>query len=482
MDLQRWLDGKVILARRPSLLDRTARWIAKNARAVACLLIAMCILFAAATITASLFRAKNLEIRTANERALQHLEVANNVVDRFGAQLLTRLEVVAGTEDLQLEVAQNSIEYLTAFADYASKDPSQGVQVGRALLKLAKLNELRGENEAAINAYRRSLGYLDKFSTAIREASELAEDQFVCRNNLGCALMRRGRFSEAVSCFKQCLNWIEQDHTGGVTDKNAARLCRALTQLNLGQVYRERGEPRSSRVEFATAMSTLKSIPVSSIGLNRLLVTGLLQSSASARDENDFAMEMLTRALELAESNANLGHDVISDHHEVCVCQLALGAKCATAKDTAQAIVWFEKAAAGLQRLSVNNPKNVRLLCDEASALNNLGQMELESGATVSALKSFSVSRKLLEGLASHTSDYEIHSNLGGVLNNQAIAEEMLGDLEAAERLLIRAVEVQRQALQSAPGSKRCQAFLKEHEQHLLRVASKVTLNRDQPL
>ena len=108
--------------------------------------------------------------------------------------------------------------------------------------------------------------------------------------------------------------------------------------------------------------------------------------------------------------------------------------------------------------------------------------MEMEAGTTAVALKSFTASRKILEGLAANSSDYVIQSNLGGVLNNQALAEENLGNMETAKRLLTQAIEVQRQAVQSAPDSTRCQAFLKEHEQHLLRVSSKVTMNRDQPL
>ena len=480
-DLQRWLDGKVILARRPSLMDRSARWIAKNARGVACLLLALCVLFAAATVTASLFRAKNQEIRTANARALQHLEVANNVVDRFGAEMLTKLEWVAGTEELQQEVAQNSIEYLTAFSEYAAMDPSQSVQVGRALLKLAKLQEMRGENDAAIAAYRRSLEYLEKVRSANREMGDLSQVQFTCRNNLGCVLMRSGRFNEAADCFKQCLNSIEEDRDK-VADENSSGLCRALTQLNLGHLYFERGEPRSARKEFDAALRALRSASSRATEINRLLVTALLQTSANENNESELVMEMLTRALELAESNASLHPDEVPELHEVCVCQLALGAKCAKTKNISLAIVWFEKAAAGLHRLSEKNPANTRLLSDQASALNNLGQMEMEVGTTVAALKSFTASRKILEGLAANSSDYVIQSNLGGVLNNQAIAEENLGNIETAKRLLTQAVEVQRQAVRLAPDSVRCQAFLKEHEQHLLRVSSKVTTNRDQTL
>ena len=155
-DLQRWLDGKATLARRPSLIDRSGRWVAKNAKLVVVGLAVLLLLLSITALTASLFRAKNRDIEAANRLATQHLDVANNVVDRFGAQLMAKLEWLPGTEELQHEVAQNSIDYLNAFAEYASHDPKQRIAVCQALLKLAKLQELQGSDLEAINTYRRA--------------------------------------------------------------------------------------------------------------------------------------------------------------------------------------------------------------------------------------------------------------------------------------------------------------------------------------
>jgi len=137
----------------------------------------------------------------------------------------------------------------------------------------------------------------------------------------------------------------------------------------------------------------------------------------------------------------------------------------------AHAKEWFEEAVAGLHRLASRVPNAVRLHCDEASALNNLGQSELELGHTDAAMKAFSSSRNILENLALNTSDYTIRSNLGGVLHNQAIAEESRGNLEAAQVLLFQAIENQKHALQMAPDCKRCQTFLSEHTSHLSQLS-----------
>jgi tetratricopeptide (TPR) repeat protein len=182
---------------------------------------------------------------------------------------------------------------------------------------------------------------------------------------------------------------------------------------------------------------------------------------------------MLRLALSLAQNNATFNADSIAAQHKVCVCQLALGAFMRRNQDFAQSKDWFEEAVTGLHRLAGSMPNAVRLHCDEASALNNLGQLELELGHTIAAMEAFASSRKILEDLALNTSDYTIRSNLGGVLHNQAIAEESRGNMEAAQGLLVQAIENQELALQMAPECKRSQKFLEEHTSHLSQLSGK---------
>ena len=207
--------------------------------------------------------------------------------------------------------------------------------------------------------------------------------------------------------------------------------------------------------------------------LEPMLVTALLQVASSDSQDQESTSGMLRLALSLAQSNAASNADSIAAQHEVCVCQLALGAFMRRTKDLAQSKDWFADAAAGLHRLAASIPNAVQLHCDEASALNNLGQSELELGDTLAAMESFASSRKILEDLAINTSDYTIRSNLGGVLHNQAIGEESRGNMEAAQVLLVQAIENQKLALLMAPDCKRCQKFLAEHTSHLSQLSGK---------
>ena len=489
-DLQRWLDGKSTLARRPSAVDRTARWVSKNARVVAVGFALLLILFTITAVTASMFRDKNSEVQNANRLAMKHLDDANEVVEHFGAQLLAKLEWLPGTEELQQEVAENAIHYWNAFAKYASHDPNQRIEVGRALLRLAKLYDMRGANKDAIETYRRSAEFFHATGAQAGDGIELIDEDFSWRNNLACVLMRVGRLDEAADSFRECLQLVDRSSYKDSSQEDKRSLRQALLHLNLGHLHRERGESRLASTEFERAWSTLRRVSGRESGgniglavdLQQMLVTALLQVASDDVQDRDSTMGMLSMALSLAQANAKTNIDSIASQHEVCVCQLALGACLSSREEVNQAKVWFEQAASGLNRLAVRCPSNVRLRSDEASALNNIGQSELNLGNTLAATQAFASSRKILEVLVSSTTDYSIRSNLGGILNNQAIAEESQGNIEAAEKLLLKAVDNQRLALQVAPDCNRCKVFLTQHESHLLRVSSKLRSNPKESL
>jgi eukaryotic-like serine/threonine-protein kinase len=486
-DLQRWIDGKPTLARRPSAVDRLTRWVAKHARMVTVGVAVLLILFASVSVTASLFRAKNRSIEAANGLAMQHLKEANQVVDRFGAQLLTKLEWLPGTEELQQEIAQNSIDYLSAFAEYASNDPNQRTAVGLALLKLAKLQELRGADLDAISTYRRASNSLHASESHNSDAAELSDEIFTCSNNLACILTRIGRLEEAGNGFSACLQLVDRSLPKNDEQDSKRSLRQALLRLNLGHLYRERGEFRNAAREFETAWGQLRKVSSRDMqtrsgfetDLRPMLVTALLQVASDSSQDHESDIRMLNVALGLAQENATANIDSIAAQHSLSVCQLALGAAMSRKNEVQQAKGWFKKAAIGLHRLATKCPSSVRLLCDEASALNNLGQTELEMGSTLAAMEAFSSSRKILNELATITSDYVIRSNLGGILHNQAIVEENNGNVEAARDLLLQAIEHQKLALQAAPDCKRCQKFMKEHTSLLSQVANKIPTRID---
>ena len=289
--------------------------------------------------------------------------------------------------------------------------------------------------------------------------------------------MRVGRSEEAVELFSECIQVLSrQSDAPSQTRNRSFRL--ALLHLNLGHLFRERGERHSASAEMDAAWTEISKANLESTELHEnstaelypMLIAALLQVASDEAADRKTEYRMLSIALDLANANAKSNADKMAAHYDVCICQLALGAWSVQEKAIEQAKTWFEKAASGLHRLRLRCPSNVRLQSDHASALNNLGQTELESGNAQAALEAFESSQKILASLAKSTSDYTIQSNLGGVLNNLAMAHESLGHLASTRSCLVKAIEHQKLALKIAPDCKRCQEFLSEHESHLLRV------------
>jgi hypothetical protein len=110
-DLRLFLEGKPTVARRPTLLDRAAKWALRHRRAVtlgaACLLVLAVV---SATATVMIARAKVraddalADAKVSLAKAKSFHEQAQEVVDRFGSGLASDPAAVPGIEDLRRRV------------------------------------------------------------------------------------------------------------------------------------------------------------------------------------------------------------------------------------------------------------------------------------------------------------------------------------------------------------------------------------------
>ncbi len=200
-DLRCVLSGQSPKVRRPGMLDRSARWVKRNSKAVAVALAVLCVLSIGSLIAASVIRAKNQELQIADLRAEKHLKIANEVVVRFGSGLLNRLQMMPGSESLQREVATNAIEYFRQFARYARNDQQLQSDVAQALYICANIESQIGSYDAAEAHYREAAELL------ARDHSPVAVHKLLlCWNNHACLMAQVGKFDAAVSLLKKALH------------------------------------------------------------------------------------------------------------------------------------------------------------------------------------------------------------------------------------------------------------------------------------
>ena len=473
VDLTRFLGGQTPLARRPNLLDHAARWVRRHAKGVAMACAATMVMFIGAVTAAVLLQAKNREIAVAKSQAENHLLRANEAIYQFGHAFMHRLELLPGSEQIRIDTARDTLAYFRAFASYAhSRDLMQG-DVARALMICGDLELQLGQAATAVDHYRQAHDLWSRLATPDRLANQL-----LCQGNLATARAQLGQLDEARQVLQATLKQAERENNV-LPD---AQTTRALLHLNLGHVLWELQEHRAAQREFAGALSLLEGAPgienqtMPSAQVDRLhqqiaglTATALVQSGQLTEDAEQ-SRAMIEHAVAINQQRALRSSGDVAVAHDLSLSQLALGATLLARDEIEEARRLFHKAVVDMKRLHEQHPAIVRFSVDLASALNNLGQAELELSAYAAAEQNFVEAKSLLERLHQSSDDYWVASNLGGVCNNLAVVKEHQGQRREAEQLLHQAIEYQELALSKSPESARCREFLAEHRAQLARL------------
>ncbi len=483
LDLNRFLAGQTPSARRPTLLDHSARWVRRHAKGVAVAGSALMITFVSFLVATMVLQAKNKEIAIAKSEAESHLIQANDAVFRFSHGLMHRLELLPGSEAVRLETARQAIDHFRAFAQYARENGVFQEEEAKAHMACGDLELQMGRPEAAIAYFQQA----DQLWQNLNRSSDVLTAQMICRNNLASALAQIGHLERARALLEQAVLEHSVQPVDTATDvaiSNDLLETRALLNLNLGHVLIELDKRDAARARFHQAIALANSASrtprhlVSArtnqraselYGVESLLVTGLTQA-AELTDDSVQARQLIDKAHAIGQQRLQMVPSDQCAQHELALTRLASGALWLSENEKEKATQEFRSAIDDLHELHILHPAIVRFEVDLATALNNLGQAELESEQFALAESSFLESKGRLERLLPGSNDYWIASNLGGVLNNLAIVKERQGHIAQAEEYLNKAIEFQETALKKSPDSARCQEFLAEHRAQLARL------------
>jgi Flp pilus assembly protein TadD len=223
----------------------------------------------------------------------------------------------------------------------------------------------------------RQVGYWKDSITLFNHAANSGYNNYVAYNNMGVALMEKGRLEEAKSSFSQAV-LIKHDYIDGFN--------------NLGVVLKKQGRLEKALSCFSR---TLQIAPYNALALNNMAITLSLQ------DRHEEAATYFVQALQVnpnyAEAHNNLG-----------------GALSKQGKNEEAMEHFFEA---------------VRLKPDYAGARNNLGIILKKKGRLEEAMGHFSEAVRIKPDYA------EAHNNLGVVLEKQGRLEEARSHFSEALRI-----------------------------------------------
>lgn len=217
-DLQRFLGGHPTLARRPTYLDRSVKWIARHRR-LAAVSIGL-LLVASLASSAALFVVAQKERATADalRRAETHLATAKQAVDRFGAEMSERLADIPAAASVRGEMLEESLRFYEELSRYAESDPALQHDAATAAFKAAAVAEKTGRLQHAIELYelaRKRFVSLANGDVEARDALRVCQRRLLLlaaiqQNNDGRQLLESAHVGEAEHFLLEARTTLEE--------------------------------------------------------------------------------------------------------------------------------------------------------------------------------------------------------------------------------------------------------------------------------
>ena len=175
-DLRRFLEQKPILARRPTLLERAAKWSRRHRAMVTSALVMLVLAavgFAASTVLiareqanteAAYQRITEEQTRTqaAYEAEVRNFQQARRMLDFFAQVSAEELADKPQAQEVRRKLLQAALDYYQTFIEQCPDDPSTQKELARSHLRVANLLNGMGAPAEALAALEQAHRILDK--------------------------------------------------------------------------------------------------------------------------------------------------------------------------------------------------------------------------------------------------------------------------------------------------------------------------------
>jgi tetratricopeptide (TPR) repeat protein len=461
-DLERFLDDKPTLARRPTVADRAARWARRHrplVTVVVCAMMLVSVVSAAglalvvreqARTSAALAQAQHSAqaARDSFARAERHFQQARGVVDQFGVGLVDRLAEIPGAESVRRELLLDSLRYYRQFAAEAGADPQLRRELAVAHFKSGMLAAKLGAARDALAEYQAAQSLFEALAQPPAATAESRSQLAMTHNNLGLLLAAQGdveaareRYARAIALQRRL---VEQHPS---QPEFASQL--AETQANLGMLLDQMGHQQRAEQALRLAVDVLRPLGASvtaearharslAIACNNLSFVLRKRDAAAAE-------QAVLEAIAIARQLGQRFPTRTQYQDDLALCYNNLAAIAGGRDRLDEAIRWHEEAIAVRESLVRKSPAVVRHRSELATSLNNLGVVYCKAEQPGKADAAFQRARDLLATLAKdYPAELAYRSSLAALLNNQALALAGANRHQEALPLYAQAVELER--------------------------------------
>jgi serine/threonine protein kinase/tetratricopeptide (TPR) repeat protein len=462
-DLRRFVGGAAITARRPSLVDRTAKWATRHKGPVLCAMAVLILMLFGACVAVLFVTQEQRNTQAALMRAENNLRQARNVLGEFGVLTADRLAELPGAEPLREEVLSRTLAYYDRLIEQGENETALAADRATTWFKAGELRERLGRTDAALDSYNHAALLFEGLSAKHPANDKLRRDLAACYNNIALVRSRIGDAAAARHGFETAIH-VQRDLVRGSANVKDSLALAAMLH-NLGGLSLQAGNVGKANELHQEALAIeqrLREQAPKNPRVLRELAMSYNNSSYLCRDRdltravehNQRALAILRKCCEAPDASSALQSDLalsLNNH----------GALLSRSGDWQGAKTAYEEAVVITSRLTQAAPSIVNHRRDLAVSWNNLGRVQMELGETTGAKEAFNSARDSLLALIQTAPDeLSFRSSLGGVLNNLGRLYECEGALDQAAVAYEKAMEHQLFCLQRAPNVKEFRVFL----------------------
>lgn len=411
-DLQRFIEGRPVVARPTGRLTAMWRWCLRN-RTIAVLAAAFVGSLIAGTVIST--RLALLAERRAVESegnlreserqkqaAIRNYAMARLAVDRYFTRVSeNRLLNQPGLQPLQKELLRDALEYYQRFLAERREDTSLREELAATLFRVGLIEEaVNPDQKVAVKAFQEAIQIQETLLKESPEPDHIQEALADTLSALSRIQMQTGDVESALATARRALDLRLSIVDRRESDPRFQRLV-ASSQMNLGIIERERGEARAAKQLMLESQRLRESIlgTAEQFETRRDLGMGYYNLCNLALDEGDAASALvyIEKAEQAFRVTVDEAPEMLENRSRLALCQRLRADLLAESGDLASAIECYRTATAELRTLARENPDVTDYIIESCVAQMNLASLLQESNELDGAFEELSVS---IDGLA----------------------------------------------------------------------------------
>jgi eukaryotic-like serine/threonine-protein kinase len=419
-DLQRFLTGMPVRARRASSLSRAVRWSRRKPAAAA--LLAVSVLAVIVFLGAS--QAYNRVIKAERDRAEQNFRVALGAIDEMLTEVgETDLAFEPGMDEKRRTLLRKALSRYQEFLSHKADDARLRLETAHAHRRIGDIERWLGNFAIAPASYRKSIQLLKKLQTEQPNNPEYRRWLMYCYNFLGEAWRQSSRPGVAEQSYKAALQAARQLHKE-FPDATQYQQELARAEYNLGILYRETNRAQEAERALNEAIQLLTTLvhgDAKNPEYRQELARAHINLGPVLRASKRFEPADLhyARAIELLSGLIEQFPDRPDYGLELAVGFANRGNLNHDAGEREAARANYEQARSLLRGLAGDHPRVPLFRHELANMLNSLAASQVADEGTAAAEKTWAEAAGLLRDLvAQHSGTLTYRADLGMTLGN----------------------------------------------------------------